>query len=156
MDRGKVPKLSVFSGHENLPKHDASYEQWIFEIRSIQHTYSESQIKEAILRSGKDAAASVIHSLVCNAAVSKILEKVGTVYGNVTSSHVLLQDFYRLVQSKNENCQVFATRLGESLSKISSRFLYMVRKGDAERHLHDHLFYGMVKGLRNSIRYFIS
>ena len=74
-------------------------------------------------------------------------------YGNVTSSDVLLQDIYRLVQGKNEKCQVFATRLEESLSKIRSRFPHMMREDDVERHLCDCLFYGMVKGLKDSIRY---
>ena len=74
-------------------------------------------------------------------------------YGNVTSSDVLLHYFYRLVQGMNEKCWMFAARSEESFSKLRSVFPHMIREGDVERHLCDHLFCGMVKCLRDSIRY---
>ena len=75
MGGGKVPKLSVFSRDEKPAKHEASYEQWLFEMRSIQHTYAEPQIKEAIHRSIKGVAAGFVHALRHSTAVSKILRK---------------------------------------------------------------------------------
>ena len=66
--------MSVISGEENPTKHEASYEHWIFEMRPIQLTYADPQIKEAKLKSVKGAAASGVHSLGASADVSKILE----------------------------------------------------------------------------------
>ena len=58
-----------------------------------------------------------------------------------------MHGLYKLVQGKNETCQVFAT------SKMRSGFPYMIREDDVERHLGDCLYYNMIKGLEDSIRY---
>ena len=62
-------------------------------------------------------------SLGPKATVFTILGKLETVYGTVTSSDVILWEFYHLVQNKNEKCQVFITMLEESPSKTSLDFL---------------------------------
>ena len=42
-------EAECFSRDENPTKHERLYEQWIFEVRSLQQTNSEAQIKKAIL-----------------------------------------------------------------------------------------------------------
>ena len=59
MSWGKTPKLIIFSREESPAKYGSLYEQWIFELSSLQRTYSEVQIKEAILHSVKGVAGIV-------------------------------------------------------------------------------------------------
>ena len=51
----------------------------------------------------------------------------------------------------SEKVQVFATHMKEALSQKRLQFLHMVYESDVEHHLHDHLYYGMVKTLWDSI-----
>ena len=47
----KPPKLSLFSGEEVPRKHGISFNRWLFEVRTIQQSYAEPLIREAIIRS---------------------------------------------------------------------------------------------------------
>ena len=47
----KPPKLSLFSGEEVPGKHEIRFNRWLFEVRTIQQSYAEPLVREAIIRS---------------------------------------------------------------------------------------------------------
>ena len=47
----KPLKLSLFSGEEVPGKHEISFNRWLFEVRTIQQSYAEPLVREAIIRS---------------------------------------------------------------------------------------------------------
>ena len=47
----KAPKLSIISGEEVPGKHEISFNRWLFEVRTIQQSYAEPLVREAIIRS---------------------------------------------------------------------------------------------------------
>ena len=104
----------------SIPLSMRLYEQQIFKVDTPHHTYSEEQIKEEILRSVKGSAAVVFRSVGLKADLDKVLRRLESVYGTVTNSDVLLQNFYYLVQNKSEKVQGFANRLEESLVTYDS------------------------------------
>ena len=56
-------------------------------------------------------------------------------------------------QEKNEKCQIFSARLEGAINKIIIRIPNMAIEDEMERHLIDHLSYGMHKALWDSIHY---
>ena len=66
---GKASRFSIFSWEKFLAKHESLYEQWVFEVQSLQRTYSKVKIKEAILNSVKGAVVQIVRSLSPEAKV---------------------------------------------------------------------------------------
>ena len=150
---GKVPKLSILDGGENPAKHESMYQQWIFDMRSLQRIYPKAQMKEVIPHSVKVVAAGIVRSLESDAQVECVLEKPETVYGIVMRLDVLLQNLYQLVQGKKKKLQLFTTQLEEAVSQIDVWFPHFISKCEVKHHWRDWLFYGMFQSLRYIICY---
>ena len=99
-----VPKLSIFRGDDLGNKTDVSFDQWLFEVKTVRGSYSERTVKEVIVKSLKGAAAELIHSLGPDADVDSMVKKLETVHGaiHMATFDVLMQNFYNLVQGKTE------------------------------------------------------
>ena len=88
------------------------------------------------------------------AMVNRVLETVKRLF--MVSQLVLiflLQNLYKLVQAKMEKVQVFATHLEEAFGQISIMFPHIISECEIEHNLHNCLFYGMIRGLWDSIKY---
>ena len=57
------------------------------------------------------------------------------------------------IWKKNEKVQSYATRMAGSLNQIPVKFPGMIRNAEAEIRLRDRLFNGVLKTLRDNIRY---
>ena len=53
------PRISFFSGEDPPNKNEKTYEQWIFDVRTIRPSYPEGLLKEAIFGSLKGNAADI-------------------------------------------------------------------------------------------------
>ena len=49
----RTPRLSFFSGEDPPGKNEKTYEQWIFDVKTIRPSYPEGLLKEAIFGSFK-------------------------------------------------------------------------------------------------------
>ena len=85
-------------------------------------------------------------------SITQIISKLKTQYGTVDSADVLLQKAYGMSQEKNKKVQAFSARL-EAINWIIIRFPNMAIEEEMERHLREHLFYGINKALWYSIHY---
>ena len=52
----RTPRLSFFSGEDPPGKSEKTYEQWIFDVKTVQPSYPEGLLKEAIFGSLKGNA----------------------------------------------------------------------------------------------------
>ena len=150
---GKVPKINPFSGSEVVGKGEVSYAQWAYEVKTLQPSYGENLLREGILRSLKGTAADLVRYLGPQASLQKILDKLETVYGAVSTFDQLMLGLYSLKQEKAEKIQQFATRLEEAVNQIALQFPGDMKQMSVAKHLKDRLFHGMRKTLRDTIRF---
>ena len=73
---GEALRIPTFSGTVPIPKNEATFVQWIHEVREAQNSFPESTVKNWILRSLRGPPAEVVRSLgtLChsNNSVSQI------------------------------------------------------------------------------------
>ena len=64
-----------------------------------------------------------------------------------------MQEFYRIVQGKNEKVQTFVLHLERALKAIKQQHPYAMTEEEGIRHLKDHLFHGLKPNLCNALHY---
>ena len=82
-----------------------------------------------------------------------IIEKFQWLYGSVESFDTLMQEFYRIVQGKNENVQTFVLHLKRALKAIKQQHPYAMIEEEGIRHLKDHLIHGRKPNFHNVLHY---
>ena len=86
--------------------------------RTIQQSYAEPLVREAIIWSVRGWAADLVCFLGTNADVEKTITKLETAYGTVLGYDVLMQQFYGVHMERHEKVQSYATRMEGSLNQI--------------------------------------
>ena len=69
------------------------------------------------------------------------------------SFDVLMQNFYKVTQGKHENVPYFTTRVVGTLNQIRLQCPKRVTDLEVQLYLRDHLFHGVCKHIRDSIKY---
>ena len=67
------PKLNTYSGTEAPGKGEVTFEAWRYEVKSLCTSHEESVVKEAMIRSLREPAATVLRGLPTNVTVKEIL-----------------------------------------------------------------------------------
>ena len=148
-----VPKVKTFSGETPIPKGEVSYEQWRHEIICVRDDYSRQNAMEGVRRSLRGQAADMVRYLGPTATVGDVVDKLDVIYGRIATLDVLMQDFYSLVQQKNEKISTFVARLEGAMNHIRQLHPGKLREAEVCEHLKERLFHGMNKGLRNAVRF---
>ena len=99
-----------------------SFEQWSYELQTLGKAYSDSALREGIQCSLRGTTADAVYNKGPSVPLDIILKKFTIIYGNVKSFDLLIRDFYRADQGKDETIPSFATRIEEFLSQIRDRF----------------------------------
>ncbi|XP_053372782.1 trichohyalin-like [Mercenaria mercenaria] len=94
--------LTQYSGAELRPRNEATFEEWKMEVESVQATYSEIVVMQAIRKSLKDQAKRIMLHLGPNTTVEEILLKMEDAFGNVASKDSILSPFFMAEQEENE------------------------------------------------------
>ena len=102
----KMPDIPHFSGSEQ-EKDTVRFEQWLYSISDARRNFSEQLVRAAINKLHVGDAADVICCLPPVVILDEIIEKFKCLYGSVESFNSLMQEFYRIVQGKDERVQVF-------------------------------------------------
>lgn len=113
------PKLPIFSGQEDPPKGEVTYEVWSFEVKCLQNSQylPEHVLLQSIRHSLKGSARSIIVPLGETATVADILQKLDVFFGNVSSCETLMQNFYSDFQKDKESIVQYGSRLEQTLSR---------------------------------------
>ncbi|MES9884042.1 MAG: hypothetical protein ABW185_24610, partial [Sedimenticola sp.] len=130
------PKFSSFSGEEPRPRTEVSYDEWKYELNCVREDkrYPEYTIAEAVRRSLRGQAKRVLIPLGPSSTVPKMLDKLESIFGNVSSGESLLQEFYMASQKADETVSAWGLRLEEILQKaIDKKYIDEEKKNDMLR-----------------------
>ena len=99
-------------------KNEKTYEQWLFDVKTIRPSYPEGLLKEAIFGSLNGSAADIARGLGPETTVDKVLELLDGVFRRKTNPDVLMQDCYKITQHAKEKVSNFGIRLKVALDRI--------------------------------------
>ena len=145
--------IGKFSGTKPTLSDELTFNQWCINVKSYQASYPDNILLPAIRKSIVGKAKSVIRYLGPLYTVDEVITVLTQEYEGVASSDVIFKDFYQLKQEQSEKVQDFSICLRDMLTRLSIRFPYRVPKGDHDKILKDHFFYGIRADIRNSIRH---
>lgn len=106
-----APKISFFSGDDQ--KGDITYNEWRFEVRCLVHDpdITHSVLVQAIRRSLRGTARTMLVSLGEFASCDQILAKLDSLFGDVSTNGMIMQEFFNSNQKSDESVTSFGCRL---------------------------------------------
>ena len=111
-------RISTFSGVVAPPKNEATFSQWVHEVRDALGRFPEPTVRNWITRSLRGAPAELVRGLGPNPAVETVIKKLKTMHGAVFPLDVMIRRLFTLSQGKNEHISAFATRLETAINNI--------------------------------------
>ena len=133
----QVPKVPFFSGDEQPQKGDVTYEEWRFEIRCLvsDDEITNNMLIQSIRRSLKGTARKMLIPLGEKATVAEILHKLDTIFGDVSTKGMVMQEFFNSLQRPEESVTAFGCRLESLLqTAIDNEHIARESKNDLLRH----------------------
>ena len=115
--------------------------------------FNKQLVRAAITKSCVGDVAGAICCLPPGVTLDDIIKKLKWLYGSVESFDTLMQEFYRIVQRRNEKVQTFVLLLERALKAIKQQHPYTMTEEEGVRHLKDHLFHGLKPNLHNALCY---
>ena len=92
------PKLNTYSGTETPGKGEVTFKAWGYEVKSLCASHEESVVKEAMIRSLREPAVTVLRGLPTNATVKEILRHMEQRCDPTVDVHVMLKEFNNMTQ----------------------------------------------------------
>ena len=99
---GEALRIPTFSGSTPSGKNEATFAQWINEVRDAQARFPEPTIRNWISRSLRGPPADVVRNLGPQATVKDILSKLETMHEAVAPFDVMMKKLFSLSQEKAE------------------------------------------------------
>ena len=99
--------LGKFSGLDQVPTNELTFQQWLSDIRAYQRQVPEFVLLLAVRKSIQGRAKSVLRNLGPDYTIDQVLEVLTREYEGVANSDVVFKEFYQLKQERNEKVQVF-------------------------------------------------
>lgn len=123
-----VPKIPQFSGDDPPQKGDVTYAEWRFEIKCLEGDpdISSNLLLQSIRRSLRGTARKMLISLGEKASLVDILTKLDSLFGEVSTNGMILQEFFNAYQMPNEGVTAFGCRL-ESMIQSAVECGYLDR-----------------------------
>ena len=98
-------------------------------------------------------AADAICCLPPRATLDDIIKRFKWLYGSVESFDTLMQEFFQIVQGKNERVQTFVLHLDRALKVIKQHHPHAMTEEEGAKHLKNHLFHGLKPNIHNAPHY---
>ena len=112
----RLAQLPFFFGEDQ--KGDGSFKLWKFEFSClIKENYPDSLILQSIRKNLRGKAREILLTFGETAKPSDILNKLEGIYGNVSTSEVILQQFYIQSQRANESVADYSVRIENLLRR---------------------------------------
>ena len=147
------PKLNTYSGTEMPGKGEVTFEVWRYEVRSLCASHEESVVREAMIRSLREPAATVLRGLPTNATVKEILRCMEQRCDPTVDAHVMLKEFNNMTQGSKESAAAYITRLEAALHRICAKHPNEIGENRAQVMLKRGCYQGLRDGLKESLRY---
>ena len=132
-----IPKLTFFSGEEPIPKGETSYREWRYEVDCYMQDpeMQEHTLISSIRRSLRGTAKSIVIPLGEKATVEEMLQKLDTLFGDISTNEMIMQEFFNSYQKENETVAAFGCRLETMLqTAVDHGYLQKESKNDMLRH----------------------
>ena len=150
---GDALRIPTFSGAIPPNKNEATFAQWIHEVREAQTRFPESTVRNWISRSLRGCPADAVRSLGPYASITSILNKLETMHGAMAPYDVMMRKLFGLSQSKGESVTNFAIRIETTLGNIRRDHPHQMDRNQGEASQRDRFFQGLKKTYRDSLRY---
>ena len=150
---GEALRIPTFSGTVPISKNEATFVQWIHEVREAQNRFPESTVKNWILRSLRGPPAEVVRSLGPYATVTTVLAKLETLHGAVAPLDMMMRKLYNLTQAKQKSITNYAIRLESTIANIQRDHPMEATQINLEASKRDRLYLGLKKTYKESLRY---
>ena len=152
-----IHKLAV-NPHEDAlristPKNDATFSQWVHEVRDALGRFPEPTVRNWITRSLRRAPAKLVRGLGPNPAVETVIKKLRTMHGVVSLLDVMMRRLFTLSQGKTEHISTFATRLETVLNNIQRDHPGQLTQVTIQNSLRDRFYQGLKKTYKESLHY---
>ena len=110
-----IPRITYFSGVDPVPKGEASFDLWKYEVSCLikSKAYSEAVITPAIRRSLRAQAQRVLVPLGFTGSSTEIIHKLECVFGDAASGDSLKEEFYSERQKPTETVTEWGLRIEE-------------------------------------------
>ena len=150
---GEALRIPTFSGSIPPNKKEATFAQWIHEVKDAQNRFPESTVRNWISRSLIGPPADAVRSLGPYASVATILNKLETMHGAVAPFDVMMRKLFSLGQTKGESVTNFAIRLETTLANIQRDHPRQMTDASMEASRRDRFYQGLKKSHKESLRY---
>ena len=147
------PKLNTYLGTETPGKGEVTFEAWRYEVKSLCASHEESVVKEAMIRSLRKPAATVLRGLPTNATVREILRCMEQRCDPTVDVHVMLKEFNNMTQGSKESAAAYITRMEAALHRIRTKHPDEIGENRAQVMLKRGCYQGLRDGLKESLRY---
>ena len=150
---GDALRISTFSGVVPPSKNEATFSQWVHEVRDALGRFSESTVRIWITRSLRGAPAELVRGLGHNPPVETVIKKLKTMHGAVSPLDVMMRRLFTLSQGKNEHISAFATRLEIAINSIQQDHPGQLTQATVQSSLCDRFYQGLRKTYKESLCY---
>ena len=150
---GDALRISTFSGVVPPPKNEASFSQWVHEVRDALGRFPEPTVRNWITRSLRGAPAELVRGLGPNPAVETVIKKMHSMHGAVAPLDVMMRRLFNISQNKGEQISSFATRLETAINSIQHDHPGQLTQATIQNSLRDWFYQGLKKSLKESLRY---
>ena len=150
---GEALRIPTFSGVVPIPKNEATYAQWIHEVKQALDRFPETTVRNWISRSLRGTPAETVRSLGPGATVQTILQKLEMMHGAVYPLDVMMRRIFSIVQAQGESVTHFATKLESAVSDMKRDHPMRTTRVNLEGSMRDRFYHGLKKPLRESLRY---
>ena len=100
---GEALRIPTFSGVIPPPKNEATFVQWIHEVRQALEKFPETTVQNWIFRSLRGPPAEIVRNLGSGVPVPAILQKLEMMHGAVYPFDVMMRRVFNITQGKGES-----------------------------------------------------
>ena len=149
MKSTKNPNLPTFSGELPIPKGEAEIDNYLFQIKLLQSSYTEDAIRNAIVATIRGHAKIAIRAIGYDSSLSAMINQLEGRFMEKETTDILLQEFHQMMMGPKEKVHEFGGKLEYKFRLLQERCPGRYNMAQ----LKDHLFHGMTDKLRDSVRY---
>ena len=113
--------LPPFSRSDPVPKDEASCKQWVWQAKEALKSCTVGAVRIAIVQLVRGEVREFAATVGFEESVEMLLDKVEDRFGEKWTADGLQQDFYKIIQGKNEKARQFAGRLKAQFKKLKEK-----------------------------------
>ena len=118
----KTLDLPNFSGEVPPTKGKAEFDNWIFQIKLLQKTYTDDVIRNAVVSHVRKIVNTVVGTAGYDAELPEMISQLEDRFRFGETSDNLLLEFHQMVQGPNEKVQDFSSKLECKFKILQERF----------------------------------